>query len=142
MWIWLIMAGCEQPVQDLQPPGAPPVERALSIDSDLTSAHEAWLDQDSPKAQSLATRAYATHFEPMEALLRDHDPLRTLELEYRFGQLMHAVARDDSAGEVTFAVGILRDGVAEIVGEVAPKSTGASTSSAPEQADQGQKTQE
>ena len=120
MFLFFILVSCSEPLPDLAPPGAPPAERGQAIDADLQAAHQAWLSEDRAEASRIASRAYREHFEPMEPLLREHDPLQTLQLEYRFGHLIQVVGSDVSAGDVTRAIGVLRDGVAGLVRQVDP----------------------
>jgi cellobiose-specific phosphotransferase system component IIA len=141
MLMLMIMAACSEPEIDLTPPGAPPAERAQAIDADLQAAHQAWLDADRDQANLIAARAYTEHFEPMEPLLREQDALRTLMLEFRFGQLIEAVQKEDAAGEVTLNVGLLRQGVAELVAATDPSSSVSVPPTPVEQAQDGEKSQ-
>jgi len=138
MFILVILAACSEPEIDLSPPGAPPVERAQAIDADLQAAHQAWLEEDRVEASRSAARAYSEHFEPMEPLLREHDALGTLQVEFRFGQLIAAVQREDPAGEITQRVGLLRKGVAELVQGADPTAAASVSASSEEQAQDGQ----
>ena len=122
MWILWIAMGCSEPEEDLMPPGPPPEERAVSITEDLQAAHQAWLAEDREQAHVFAQRAYVDHFEPMEPLLRDHDALQTLKLEYLFGQLMAAVEVEEGHVEVFRTVDTIQKGVAGLVAVVAPSA--------------------
>lgn len=123
MWILWIAMGCSEPEEDLMPPGPPPEERVVSITEDLQAAHQAWLAEDREQAHVHAQRAYVDHFEPMEPLLRDHDALQTLKLEYRFGQLMAAVQVEEGHVEVFRTVDTIQTGVTGLVAAVAPSAS-------------------
>ena len=121
---------CDQPVAENVEPSVSPAERLAAIDDDLTLAYDVWLEEDVAQATMLATRAYVDHFEPIEPLLRQHQPHRTLVLEYRFGQLMAAIQQTDTHIAVAQSVTEVRDGVADLVGLVDPaslESTGTAT---------------
>ena len=129
---------CDQPVAETVEPGVPPAERWAAIDADLTLAYDVWLEEDVEQAALLASRAYLEHFQPMEPLLRQHEPHRTLVLEYRFGQLMTSIQHTDTHIVVAQSVTELRDGVAELVGLVDPSAVASTATTTVEQTQNGE----
>ena len=136
MWIWLIAMACDQPVAEDVGPSVPPAERLAAIDADLTLAYDVWLTEDVAQASMLTQRAYLEHFQPMEPLLRQHEPHRTLVLEYRFGRLMKAVQQTDTHIVVAQSVTEIRDEVTELVEMVDPTAVALAAPTTVEQTQQ------
>jgi hypothetical protein len=89
----------------------------------LEDAVVAWEMEDAEVARALVQAAYEDHFEPLEQALREGDAMGTLRLEYGFGRLRHAMAKEGRRPDVRSQAEALALEVSAAVGHLpAPPS--------------------
>ncbi len=122
-----VAAGCASTAGEPAPAGgaAPvPVVARTVLEAEMARAEDAARQGDGEAAAAALLRAYREGFEPLEAGLRDGDPLAVTRLEYRFGEAIRAARRRPRG-----AVPAIEALAAEVAGATSAGTPGSAASS-------------